>query len=183
MNAISGTTEKNSTNDKTTVGRAKPLLIVDASNVAFGNSGGGKKPCLAPLQDILREIPKGAYELKMIADASLRHRIDRREEYENLVRSGEVLQTPAGRSADQFMAQLARKRKAEGQKVQVLTNDLLREYPDLEPVRVTFLFVGDGEVVFDPPFPTQAQRAQGGTLATPEIERFESSVTGEGFSW
>jgi hypothetical protein len=149
MNAMS---ESTSGTDSTTHGkRALPLVIVDASNVAFGNSGGVRRPTLAALNLVLEKIPGKDYEVRVLADASLRHRIDRREEYEALVRSGVILQTPAGRSADQFMAHLARKRRSEGQKVLILTNDLLRQNPDLEPLRATFLVVEEGEVIFDPP--------------------------------
>lgn len=149
MSAISEST--NQTDNTAAVGRARPLLIVDASNVAFGNSGLSRKPSLATLRVVLEKIPVERYEVKVLADASLRHRIDRKEEYEALVRSGVILQTPAGRTADQFMAHLARKRRFEGQRVLILTNDLLRQYLDLEPLRATFLMVEDGEVIFDPP--------------------------------
>ena len=43
-----------------------------------------------------------------------------------------------------------------GQPVYVLTNDLLRENPDLGALRVTFLETSEGEVIFDPPLPSLA---------------------------
>lgn len=130
---------------------ALPLMIVDASNVAFGGRNSGGKPRLSFLLEVVAQIPRTRYEVQVIADASLKHRIDNKQEYENLVRKGTFLQVPAGRSADQFIALLVRKRKAEGQQVRILTNDLLRQYPDLERLRVTFLAVGEPEVLFDPP--------------------------------
>ncbi len=134
--------------------KMNPLLIVDASNVAFGSTGAIRNPTLATLAEVLAMLPASNLEIRAIADASLRHKIDRREDYERLVQTGEVLQAPAGRSADQFIAQLARRRKAKGQKVYILTNDLLRQWSDLEQLRVTFLKIGEGEIIFDPPLET-----------------------------
>ena len=150
MNAVSEP-ETNATTNEASGRRALPLLVVDASNVAFGSSGSVRKPCLATLMEVLSKIPSAGYEVRVLADASLRHRIDKREEYEELVRAGKILQTPAGRPADQFIAHLTKKRMLEGQKVLVLTNDMLREHSDLEALRVTFLLVDKGEVIFDPP--------------------------------
>jgi hypothetical protein len=137
--------------DRTEPKRDLPLVIVDASNVAFGGSHGGQKARLDLLLEVVSQVPKAGCELKVVADASLRHRIDKREEYEGFVRDGFFLQAPAGRSADQFIVLLVNKRQAEGQQVRILTNDLLRQHPGLEPMRITFLEVSEGEVVFDPP--------------------------------
>jgi hypothetical protein len=134
--------------------RDLPLVVVDASNVAFGCSHGGRKARLDFLLNVVSQIPKAGCELKVVADASLRHRIDKREDYEAFVREGFFLQAPAGRSADQFIVLLVNKRQAEGQQVRVLTNDLLRQHPNLEPQRITFLEISEGEVVFDPPLQT-----------------------------
>lgn len=128
-----------------------PLVIVDASNVALDGRSGGAKARLSFLLEVVSQIPEPTCEVIVIADASLRHRIDDREEYEKLVNSGVILQAPAGRSADRFAALLARRRRSMGQLVYVLTNDLLRENPDLGSLRVTFLETRDGEVIFDPP--------------------------------
>ncbi|MGB7123390.1 MAG: hypothetical protein WBE40_00820 [Thermoplasmata archaeon] len=140
--------------ERTHTKRVLPLVIVDASNVAFGGSHGGRKARLDLLLEVVSQIPGAGCEIKVVADASLRHRIDKREEYEGFVRDGFFLQAPAGRSADQFIALLAKKRQGEGQEVRVLTNDLFRQHPNLEPMRITFLEISDGEVVFDPPLGT-----------------------------
>lgn len=132
-----------------------PLIIIDASNVAFGGSGGPGKAKLSLLLEVATQVATEGCELRIVADASLRHRIDDKQAYEGFVRAGFILQAPAGRSADQFIAHLARKRLAEGQQVHLLTNDLLRQLPDLEHLRVTFLVVDEKEVLFDPPFASQ----------------------------
>lgn len=143
--------ETSTTAERTPTKRDVPLVILDASNVAFGGSGGERKARLSLLLEVTSQVPKAGCELKVVADASLRHRIDDKQAYEGFVRAGFILQAPAGRSADQFIAHLARKRLAEGQKVFLLTNDLLRQMPDLEDLRITFLVVSEQEVLFDPP--------------------------------
>ena len=132
--------------------RERPLLIVDASNVAFGYANSAREAHLSNLLDVIAQISGTGIELKIIADASLRHRIDAKKGYERLVREGTVLQAPAGRPADEFLTLLARKRRDEGQTVRIMTNDLLREHPEVESLRATFLIVQPGEVLFDSSF-------------------------------
>ncbi|MDG6934426.1 MAG: hypothetical protein JRN68_06975 [Nitrososphaerota archaeon] len=150
--------------------KMNPLLIVDASNVAFGTSYAKSRPMLSTLRGVLAMLPTANLDIKVIADASLRHKIDNREDYERIIRSGEVIQAPAGRSADQFIAHLARKRMANHQRVYILTNDLLRQWPDLESLRVTFLDVGGGEMIFDPPLEILPLNSIDRTLETPVSE-------------
>lgn len=150
--------------------KMNPLLIVDASNVSFGTSYAKSRPMLSTLRAVLAMLPTANLEVKVIADASLRHKIDSREDYERIIRSGEVIQAPAGRSADQFIAHLARKRMANHQRVYILTNDLLRQWSDLESLRVTFLDVGGGEIIFDPPLEALSLNSIECTLETPVSE-------------
>lgn len=128
-----------------------PLLIVDASNVAFGLEGGVWRAKFKLLAHVMAHIPPAGFEMKVIADASLRHRVDDKKRFEECVRAGLVLQAPAGRSADQFIRQLAESRMAKGQPVLVLSNDLFRQLPDFHVRRVAFLAIGEEEVLFDPP--------------------------------
>ena len=162
MNAIRNATASGVTGT-TEEGRMNTLLIVDASNVAFGNAGAMRTPILANLTEVLAMLTEADLEIKAIADASLRHKIDRREDYEQIIQLGRVIQAPAGRSADQFIAQLARKRKAEGQNAYILTNDLFRQCPDLEQFRVTFLMIAEREIIFDPPLETLLSTTREGT--------------------
>ena len=164
MEAIESASASNAI-ERSSAGSGLPLLIVDASNVAFGGPGESRKASLSLLLEVVSQIPKAGCELKAVADASLRHRIDEKQAYEGFVRSGFFLQAPAGRPADQFIALLARKRLSEGQRVHILTNDLLRQLPDLEQLRVTFLVVSKAEVLFDPPLASLS--ATGGSGAKP----------------
>ncbi len=62
-----------------------------------------------------------------LVDASLRHRIDDKESLETMIRSGQVTQTPAGRTADEFLVQLALRIREQRKSVYILTNDTFPE--------------------------------------------------------
>lgn len=126
-------------------------VIVDASNIAFAGARADGGPRLKPLCYVIDELQRAAIASVVIADASLRHRIDDRPAYEALVRSRFILQAPAGTAADRYMVLLAQKRQAEGERVLILTDDRLADQnaPGLE--RMTYMVIGDNEVLFDPP--------------------------------
>jgi hypothetical protein len=145
--ATQGTTQ----DDNTAAQIHRPIILVDASNVAFAGNSGPHQPRLRRLIRVLEEIREARIPVLVIADASLRHRIDDRNGLEQLIRNGFVLQAPAGCDADRFLAQLAVKRAKEGHRPLILTDDLLREYPDAEPFRFPFLVVSDSEVLFYTP--------------------------------
>ena len=126
-------------------------VIVDASNIAFAGALADGRPRLKPLCYVIDELQRFAIANVVIADASLRHRIDDRPAYEALVRSRFILQAPAGTAADRYMVLLAQKRQAEGERVLVLTDDRLADQNAPGLKRMTYMVVGDNEVLFDPP--------------------------------
>ena len=64
-------------------------VIVDASNVAhFGKDKEGKKPSLDNLLNAVEALEKLGYEPFPIADASLRHEIDEKEKFNDLLEEG-----------------------------------------------------------------------------------------------
>lgn len=132
------------------------LVIVDASNVAFGLDEGGRRARFRLLAHVMVQFPRASYEVKAVADASLRHRIDDKSSFEEYVREGFILQAPAGRSADSFIMQLAQSRRSRGQSVVLLSNDLFRQFPDFHAERIAFMAVGEREVIFDPPVKNSA---------------------------
>lgn len=149
-----------------------PLVIVDASNVAFGLEGGGRKARFRLLAHVMAQIPRTGCEMKVVADASLRHRMDDRRSYEEYIRAGFILQAPAGRSADQFIRQLAESRKAKGQRVLVLSNDLFRQLPGFQVDRIAFMAVGEEEVLFDPLLKAATEGSGRSQLASEESPSF-----------
>lgn len=97
-------------------------VYVDASNVAHGVDL--KQPLVSNIvliNDKLREI--GFQTVILIADASLRHKIDDSRAFEDLIDSGVVSQAPAKTSADEFLIGFAKQKTG-----YIVTNDKLMEW-------------------------------------------------------
>ena len=84
-------------------------VIIDASNVAhFGKDKEGKKPSLENLLKAVEALEKLGYEPFPIADASLRHEIDEKDKFNDLLDEGNVHQVPSGTTCRSFHTQNGR---------------------------------------------------------------------------
>lgn len=100
-------------------------VIVDASNVAHYGRGKDDKPRLDYII-LAAEALKGlGYEPVLIADASLRHEIDLKEEFNQLLDKNFIKQVPSGTTADHYILKMAEEEDAK-----ILSNDIFREYND-----------------------------------------------------
>ena len=140
------------------------VILVDASNVAHGKTSVASIPTLENLRRVLDRLRLYPARVVALADASLRHKIDRRDELEGLFKSGELEQVPAGTSADDFLWQLWESYTAQGIRSYIVTNDQFPiEYAKaesrLENPRIAFLLVG-GELMFQPPIEALLSNAQ-----------------------
>ncbi len=98
--------------------------IVDASNVAhYGRKDG--KPSLDNIMKALKALEGLGYDPILIADASLRHEIDLKEEFNKLLDQGKIQQVPSGTTADNYILKMAEEEDAK-----ILSNDVFREYYD-----------------------------------------------------
>lgn len=100
-------------------------VIIDASNVAHYGRGNNEKPNLSNLMIAVDALGELGYDPIIIADASLRHEIDKKEEFRQLLKEGDIQQVPAGTAADHFILKIA-----EEQDAKILSNDGFREYMD-----------------------------------------------------
>jgi hypothetical protein len=116
-------------------------VLVDASNVARSQlkNGRGMLKLLISVRDELRS--RGAWPIIMVADASLRHNIDEGKKFQEMISSGEIIQSDKGVEADEILAREARRTGAS-----VVTNDVRffhKVSADFEPPRISFrLFDG-----------------------------------------
>lgn len=117
-------------------------VVIDASNVA---SFGKKEDSKAKLEYILSAV--NALEERnddtvIIADASLRHSIDDKEKYVELVDNNFIEEVEAGTNADHLILNLAEKEHAK-----ILSNDRFREFVDefhdISHMRIPFSFEND----------------------------------------
>ena len=121
------------------------LVLIDGSNVA--HSSEGEKARLANIILIEEKIREDGMEPIIVADAALRHQIDRRGDYEKLVDDGKIKQAPAGTDADYFILSFARELGAS-----IVSNDRYRDriarYPEVEERIIRYMIVAD-EVVLE----------------------------------
>jgi len=120
-------------------------VLVDASNVAHSTEGGEAR--IANIKLVERKLREKGFEPLIVADAALRHQIDKKAEYEELIENGKVHQAPAGTDADYFLLSFAREMDA-----RILTNDRFRdraeEFPQ-ERERIIRYMIVKGEVVLE----------------------------------
>ena len=121
------------------------LVLVDGSNVA--HSSEGEKGLLSNITLVCDKLRAEGYEPLVLVDAALRHQIDDRKRYEELVESGAIRQAPAGTDADYFILAFARELDAS-----IVSNDRFRDrrtaFPDAAKRLIRYMVVM-GEVVLE----------------------------------
>jgi hypothetical protein len=129
-------------NAKTPVSRQ---VLIDAANVAHATEGGRAR--LANILLVQRKLREEGFEPLIVADAALRHQIDRRQDYAKMIDDGVVHQAPAGTDADYFILSFAREMDA-----RILTNDRFRDRAEefsAERERIIRFMIVNGEVVLE----------------------------------
>lgn len=129
----------------TAEGTQSRIAIIDGSNVAHSSEGD-----LGRLQNIrvmVEKLVEEGYEPIVVADAALRHHIDDRHAYEQLVDQGKIHQAPAGTDADYFILAFARELDAA-----VVSNDRFRDrekaFPEALERLIRYMIVNN-EVVLE----------------------------------
>jgi Zc3h12a-like ribonuclease protein len=124
---------------------SKPIVLVDGSNVAHSTEG--EKAQLANIIAVREKMTEEGFEPIVVVDAALRHQIDDRSGYEQMVESGIVRQAPAGTDADYFILSFARELDA-----RIVSNDRYRDrlsaFPDASERLIRYMIV-EGEVVLE----------------------------------
>ena len=124
-------------------------VVVDASNVAHYVKNENSKPQIANILAAVKALEESEDEFVIIADASLRHEIDDKEEFEKLLQSENVEEVPPGNDADHFILDIATREKAK-----VLSNDKFRDYAaefrNISSMRIPFV-IENGRLTFGRP--------------------------------
>jgi hypothetical protein len=125
---------------------ARPLALVDGSNVAHSTEGESGR--LETIRLVREKLAEEGYDPIVVADAALRHQIDDAAGYERLVEEGVIRQAPAGTDADYFILAFARELDAKA----IVSNDRFRDrlaaFPEARDHLVRYMIV-EGEVVFE----------------------------------
>jgi hypothetical protein len=121
------------------------VAIVDGSNVAHSTEG--EQPRLENIELVMEKLREEGYAPVVVADAALRHQIDRGRDYEQLVDDGVIRQAPAGTDADYFILAFARELQAD-----VVSNDRFKDrlsaFPEARERVIRFMIV-NREVVLE----------------------------------
>jgi hypothetical protein len=123
----------------------RKVAIIDGSNVAHSTEGDAAH--LANILLVREKMEEEGYEPIVVVDAALRHQVDQRREYEEMVEDGTLRQAPAGTDADYFILSFARELDAV-----VVSNDRFRDrekaFPEARDRVIRFMIVA-GEVVLE----------------------------------
>jgi hypothetical protein len=121
------------------------IAIIDGSNVAHSTEGDAVR--LANILLVFEKLEEQGYEPVIVADAALRHQIDDKRSYEQMVEDGVIRQAPAGTDADYFILSFARELDAS-----VVSNDRFKDrleaFPEARESVIRYMIVND-EVVFE----------------------------------
>ncbi len=139
------TSRENEVTKRKDSGPARPLVLVDGSNVA--HSSEGDQGLLTNITLVCDKLREEGYEPLVLVDAALRHQIDDRAGYERMVDAGSIRQAPAGTDADYFILSFARELDAS-----IVSNDRFRDrqkaFPDAAARLIRYMVV-KGEVVLE----------------------------------
>lgn len=121
------------------------VAIIDGSNVAHSSEGDQAR--LENIRLVSRKLVEEGYQPVVVVDAALRHQIDDRTRFEEMVEDGRIKQAPAGTDADYFILSFARELEAV-----VVSNDRFKDrldaFPEARERVIRFMIVND-EVVFE----------------------------------
>jgi hypothetical protein len=121
------------------------VAIVDGSNVAHSTEGDRAR--LGNIRIVSAKLVEEGFKPVVVVDAALRHQIDDRAAFEQMVEDGSIRQAPAGTDADYFILSFARELDAV-----VVSNDRFKDrleaFPEARERVIRFMIVND-EVVFE----------------------------------
>jgi hypothetical protein len=105
-------------------------IIVDGSNVAYygqkaDEETGKITPSLKTLKVAIATLKKLGHTPIVLSDAPLRHEIDDKDGFNEMIDNEEVFPVPAGTIADHYILNLAYEQDAK-----ILSNDYFRDYQD-----------------------------------------------------
>ena len=130
---------------KVAEGPESRIAIIDGSNVAYSSEG--DRAHLENITVMIAKMTEEGYDPIVVVDAALRHHIDDRPGYEQMVEQGKIRQAPAGTDADYFILAFARELDAA-----VVSNDRFKDrekaFPEARDRVIRYMIVS-GEVVLE----------------------------------
>ncbi|MEJ2248666.1 MAG: tetratricopeptide repeat protein [Candidatus Lokiarchaeota archaeon] len=132
----------------------KVILSIDGANVIRSEEDDKGKAKLSNMKLLKKRLKfYGLSNYKIFCDSNLKYKIDNRDSYENMIKDGKVIETPAKTEADLFILKFAKDNNGF-----IISNDQFRDHYEnfgkkwIESKRITFQFVDD-KIYFDNIFP------------------------------
>ena len=129
-------------------------VVIDGSNVAHNSQGNQKsQPSVENLIKLVKELKqKGFNEIRVIADASLKHRLIDKEKLTELAELCEYVTAPAESPADVYLISLVKHHRC-----LLVTNDVFREWKvrdswvasNIDYYKLSFMIDGDRVIMPD----------------------------------
>ena len=121
------------------------VALIDGSNDAHSSEGDQAR--LENIRLVSEKLVEEGYQPVVVVDAALRHQIDDKAHFEQMVEDGRIKQAPAGTDADYFILSFARELEAV-----VVSNDRFKDrleaFPEARERVIRYMIVND-EVVFE----------------------------------
>jgi len=130
---------------------SRDVIYLDGSNVAYNSSNreDKQKPKLKNIKDLAEALIKMRYiEIRVIADASLRHKLEDKESLDDLKKIVKYMEAPANTTADEFLLETLKKDKC-----YLISNDTFRDWKikdtwvaeNIDELRIPFM-IDNGKV-------------------------------------
>lgn len=124
----------------------RKVAVVDGNNVAWSVQK-KRKPKLENILHVRDALVEQGFEVIIWVSAKLRHDIDRQTELEEMMRSNQILQAPAGTNDDKFILKTAERLGG-----YVVSNDQFKDFPKetwLQGRRLNYSLVGEEVFIVD----------------------------------
>ncbi len=130
--------------------KKETYAIIDGLNGAFSRNDGIAR--LSDLVAIGKRISSEYDRFEIVVDASARHRIDNKIEFERLIKKGKVILCPAGIDGDDLIWIRAKSLFEKGYQVSIVSNDMFPMRRSIEEnisvASVVISIFPDGEIYF-----------------------------------
>jgi len=130
--------------------KKETFAVIDGLNVAFSRNDGTAR--LSDLLAIGKRISNEYDRFEILVDASARHKIDNKSEFERLIKRGKIVLCPAGIDGDDLIWLRAKSLFKKDYLVSIVSNDMFpvrRSVEENVPISsVVVSIFHDGEIYF-----------------------------------
>lgn len=129
----------------------KLWAVVDGDSAAYGSCSPGERATLSKLRAVLNELAVARIPCDVVVASYTWNRKGFGAEFETLSKERGIISAPVGAKTDDLVLLLAKKRRAQGFEVYLVSNDAYNDYPAAKDFpRIGFAVTRDGLVLTNP---------------------------------